>query len=346
MNLLRVFKYYGYFRNHLYFYYLYPYNRLLKVLGRKRLVQAEIFFEPCCNFRCWHCSSYNYLNKKEMSLSINKIEQILKQLKSVGVLAVAYVGGEPTLRKDLEDIIKMTTSYKIIPTIITNGSLLNKYRIDSLYKAGLFNIGFSLQSINPEIHDKLVNYKDAHAKIMEAMEYCHKKKYTYSICVVPTNENLKNGDFEKTVNYAKKRNIRINANLLTPIGKLLEDKDGMLTKDSLDKLSSFYFPLDNFLPDFKQSFTPWKVHCPMGENNIYIFPDGEVCPCTFTHISFGNILREPINDILTRMERSPVLKNIKRDQCPIAMDKEFINKVNTAIQQSNHYPPRWDKNAF
>jgi MoaA/NifB/PqqE/SkfB family radical SAM enzyme len=108
-----------------------------------------------------------------------------------------------------------------------------------------------------------------------------------------------------------------------------------------------YFPLPNFMPDFKQTNAARKVHCPMGEDNLYIFPDGEVCPCTFTHISFGNILEEPAEDILKRMDASHVLLSVARDgMCPISMDKEFIAKVHRAINSSHRYPPRADEVGF
>jgi len=165
--------------------------------------------------------------------------------------------------------------------------------------------------------------------------------------VVPTNENLGNDEFQDMVEYATQRGIRLNVNLPAPIGKWANFTSCALTAVSIKKLESNFFPLPNFVSDFKNTNLSGKMHCPMGENNVYVFPDGEVCPCTFTHISFGNILQESAQTILKRMDSSPTLQNIKRDgMCPISMDKDFIAKVHGAINSSNHYPPRAEDVGF
>jgi MoaA/NifB/PqqE/SkfB family radical SAM enzyme len=301
---------------------------------------AELFFETRCNLNCWHCSSSDYINKTA-SLTVRQIQIILKKLKSVGVLSLCFVGGEPTINRDLETIIRLTNRYKIIPSLITNALLLNKEKIDSLFESGLGNMGFSLQSMEAKTHDVLVNRSGAFDQLIRLVEYCLQKKYPCSLCVVPTNENLRNGDFDKMVKFSQRHNIRINANLPAAIGRLSGDISTLLTKSSVEKLVRDYFPLDNFLPDFKQIKLNTRIYCPMGTEGVYILPDGEVCPCTFTHISFGNILHEPINLILQRMEKSDLLNKLNRNQCPISMDREFIKKINNIIQQSKEYPPRW-----
>jgi MoaA/NifB/PqqE/SkfB family radical SAM enzyme len=342
MRILKILKYYGYFRNHRYFYYLFPYHYFLKLFRKRRLLIAEIFFETRCNLKCWHCSSSEYINRRNR-LTIEQIEIILKKLKSVGVLSVCYVGGEPLICEELEAIIKLTHNYKIIPSIITNATLLNEQKIDDLFKAGLGNMGFSLQSMSGQIHDKLVNREGAYVQMMKCIDYCLKKKYICSLCAVPTNENLGDGNFDKIIRFAQERDLRINVNLPAPVGKLTHDITNLLSQESLTKLVDDYFPLDNFLPDFKQVRVNRKTTCPMGRDSIYVFPGGQVCPCTFVHVSFGNILRESIDKILQRMEESPLLKGVDRGQCPIGMDKNFIEKINRINEDSSKYPAKWDE---
>lgn len=344
MSVLSALRYYKYFHKHLFFYRrAFVEYSLGLFTSKRRLMAAEIFVNTHCNFNCWHCSSsiYESDKNKPRSLSIEQIELMLNRLRSMGVINVAYVGGEPTLRKDLCDIIEMTNSHKILPSLITNASLLTPEKVDQLFDSGLANMGFSMQSMNSAVHDGLVRYDGALSNTLGMIDYCLKKKYPISVCVVPTNENLANGDFESLVSYANERKLRINANLPAPIGKLFKVPDFLLNKKSLDVLVSKYFPLSNFLPDFKQTTLTCKIRCPMGEKIIYIFPNGEVCPCTFTHISFGNILDEDIDVIIRRMDESPVLKMLKRDdQCPISMDSDFIQRVNEAVTCSACYPPR------
>lgn len=235
----------------------------------------------------------------------------------------------------------------MLPTIITNGFLLNERKIDALFKAGLINMGFSLQSFAAETHDNLVKKQGAHEYIMKAIRYCIEKRYVCSICTVPTNENLMNGDFDNIIKFANANSIRVNINFPAPIGRILDNKNNILSKESLDLFNKKYLNMQNVLPDFKiYRVSDLTYYCPMGEYSIYILPDGEVCPCTFTHISFGNILKDDIRKILSRLKKSKILGQLDRKQCPISMDDEFIDAVNTAIKNRSKYPPKWDEVNF
>lgn len=341
MSILSNLTYYNYFKDHTYIYPRMLWQLVQKALGRNNPLMVEIFMETRCNYTCWHCSSSEYINKGYKGLANEDLDLILKKLKPVGTLAVTYVGGEPLLRKDIEKVIELTCRYKMLPSIITNACLLTESRIDSLFRSGLANMSFSLHSMKSEIHDELVNCKGAYAKMMGAMHYCIAKRYPCAICVVPTNENMKNGDFKNMMQFSLDNKIRVNMNLPAPIGKLLNNKEILLDKESLAALMKDYMPLPSVIPDFKQNFMG-RVVCPIGFNAIYILPDGEVCPCTFVHISFGNILKEPIEVILKRLKGSSFIRNIKRDgQCPVAMDRDFINMYSELFSKSKIYPPRW-----
>ena len=327
MSLIKKLAYYDYFKRHLYFYWTYPLNLISRVFLKNRLMLVEISFESQCNFKCWHCSSSEFLNKN-IRLSLDQLKGVIKKLKAAGAISIAYVGGEPILRKDLCDIVRLTNENWILPSIITNAFLLTEEKTDELFRSGLAFMGFSLQSMSPDVHDGWVNQRGAHAKVLKSIEYCIQKGYPCSICVVPTNENLNNGDFNAMINFSLEKKIRVNVNLPAPAGKLLNDVSCLLTKESLDTLFKKYLVLENVLPDFKMATFSGEFVCPMGGDVIYILPDGNVCPCTFTQVAFGNVLKEPVGDILNKMHNSDLLKNLNRKRCcPISMDRDFISRV-------------------
>lgn len=339
MNL-RALKYYGYFKRHLFAYWKLPYLLARKRLNPRRLLAAELFFESRCNLHCWHCSSRTIM-RDTPSMTLADVSTAIRQCKRVGVFSICYVGGEPLVRKDLEDIIRLTKRARILPSLISNATLATPERLDALYDAGLANAGFSLQSMDPAKHDELVAFPGAHAHLLDAIDHCLGKGHTCSICVVPTNENLRNGDFESMVAYATERSMRINANLPASIGKMLGEDTFLLDPKAMDILMRQYFPLDNFQPDFKQFNDLDTPRCPMGDNLVYILPSGDVCPCTFTHVNFGNILKEDMYDIMGRLHASKTLRTLDRAQCPVSMDRAFIDKLNSLIAQSSTYPPDW-----
>jgi MoaA/NifB/PqqE/SkfB family radical SAM enzyme len=63
---------------------------------------------------------------------------------------ITCTGGEPLLHHDLEEIITEIRSHGIIATMITNGYLLTKQRIQQLNEAGLQALQISIDNIEPD----------------------------------------------------------------------------------------------------------------------------------------------------------------------------------------------------
>lgn len=70
-----------------------------------------------CNLRCVYCdSAYAYYEGTEMSL-----EDILKEIKRLGYKRVCMTGGEPLLKEETGELLKLLEDYDV--TIETNGSI-------------------------------------------------------------------------------------------------------------------------------------------------------------------------------------------------------------------------------
>jgi len=145
---------------------------LLDKLGRPLKV-LRISLTDRCNLRCNFCmppgKEYNFLPKKQL-LTLGEIEEYVKIFAKLGVKKVRLTGGEPLLRKDLEEIIKSISKIKRIEDIAltTNGVFL-KDRLNSLKEAGLKRITVSVHSLNEEKNQKLVNRKVNLKEVLEAI---------------------------------------------------------------------------------------------------------------------------------------------------------------------------------
>ena len=116
-----------------------------------------------CNFSCSYClpngyqcdTPRNFLNKNEISTLVNAFAEL-------GTKKVRITGGEPCLRNDVTDIIKLCKNTPGIEkvAITTNGFNLLK-KIDEFAEAGLDALNVSIDSLNPSMfklitgHDKL-----------------------------------------------------------------------------------------------------------------------------------------------------------------------------------------------
>ncbi|MCX7647424.1 MAG: radical SAM protein [Elusimicrobiales bacterium] len=129
----------------------------------------EILLNYKCNINCSFCSQGDY----DRSLYMSK-EDIFKEIykaKKAGYKKLGLSGGEPTIRKDLVEIIKFAkkTGFKFI-RIQTNGLALSDYNFaKELKEAGLTFCKFSLTSNDPKIHDMLTGVKNSYQKVIKAI---------------------------------------------------------------------------------------------------------------------------------------------------------------------------------
>lgn len=101
-----------------------------------------------CNLDCEFC--YNVWLEKETpvhrELSLNEIEKVLCNIsKAPGATGVTVTGGEPLLRSDVPEIVKLIKKSGLKVALATNGTLLTKDIIEKLIASGLehFDIGFT-----------------------------------------------------------------------------------------------------------------------------------------------------------------------------------------------------------
>jgi cyclic pyranopterin phosphate synthase len=107
-----------------------------------------------CNFRCVYCmprsvfgADYPFLPRKEL-LSFEEITRVARAFAARGVQKVRITGGEPLLRKHVENLIEMLAGIEGLElTLTTNGVLLPRMA-RTLRDAGLHRVTVSLDAID------------------------------------------------------------------------------------------------------------------------------------------------------------------------------------------------------
>lgn len=165
-----------------------------------------------CNFRCVFCmppdKEYNFLKSSEL-LTPEEIESLVKDFTKVGVKKVRITGGEPLLRKDLEEIIERISKIKEVKDIAltTNGNLIIN-RLESLKKAGLKRITFSIHSLDNEKNKKIINRSVNLEEILHAIDYARSLGFKVKVNTVLI-KGFNDCEILNIAEYFKKKRITV-----------------------------------------------------------------------------------------------------------------------------------------
>ncbi len=111
-----------------------------------------------CNFRCTYCMPKEIFGKdyeflaRDLLLSFEEIERVVRSFVRHGVTKVRLTGGEPLLRRGVEDLIARLAGVAGVDdlTLTTNGSLLER-KASALAAAGLNRVTVSLDSMDDAV---------------------------------------------------------------------------------------------------------------------------------------------------------------------------------------------------
>lgn len=151
----------------------------------------EILLTYGCNAKCLFCSQGDF--DKKIKASFEEIVKQIYRAKKEGYVKLGLSGGEPTIREDLIEIVKVAKKigFNFI-RIQTNGIRLKNYELcKNLVNAGLTFCKFSFTSHHPDIHNKLVNIPSAWQDAMQGLENMKRLKVRLGNNILITRYNYK-----------------------------------------------------------------------------------------------------------------------------------------------------------
>ena len=114
-----------------------------------------------CPLQCAYCSNPLELERVNKELSTETWVSVMSQAGAMGILQVHLSGGEPTARKDLEEIVAAASKAGLYSNLITAAVLLNRQRLEGLAKRGLDHVQISFQDIDAENAERIGAYPGA-----------------------------------------------------------------------------------------------------------------------------------------------------------------------------------------
>jgi MoaA/NifB/PqqE/SkfB family radical SAM enzyme len=110
-------------------------------------IVAHIIPTRRCNLACAYCNEYDNFSPP---VPAEEMLRRVDRLAALGTTIITISGGEPLLHPQLDGIISRIREHGIIPTLITNGYLLNPERIRRLNQTGLHQLQISIDNLVPD----------------------------------------------------------------------------------------------------------------------------------------------------------------------------------------------------
>ena len=213
-------------------------NILKDSFGRK-FPYIRLSISDVCNFKCGYCLPDGYKIDKSDNrsfLNIEEIGRLAKALSELGVSKIRLTGGEPTVRKDFFEIVKIIKKNSGIKktVITTNGYRLDKIA-DNIKNSGLDGINISIDSLNADTFKKITGH-DRLGEILKGIKNLQKLNFKNikinAVLLKGVNDTEK--DFNNWAEFIKNNEIDFRYIEL------------MQTGDNLDYFNNYHVPAKKF----------------------------------------------------------------------------------------------------
>ncbi len=271
--------------------------------------QAVIGLTNRCQCHCAHCCIGMYDVNPSEEPTFDELHALLRRLHKLGVSFITWFGGEPLLREDLPALVADAYSLGMFTTIETNGLLLDEEMVRELRSAGLSRFCISLDSADREVHDSNRVYPGCFDAACNAVRIASDYKMPCVVSVTVQRELLRSGDVGRLIELARELGAS-SVRLIPPIstGRWITHEEVQLTREDQALLWGVNQPgftyVEHILNNTGNVFYCDAAHL----KKFYISCSGDVHPCEFVPVSFGNVRKEDIDPILARMRSYPDIK--------------------------------------
>jgi MoaA/NifB/PqqE/SkfB family radical SAM enzyme len=267
---------------------------------------AQIAVTNDCPQHCSYC--YNRHRDGE-PLDTPTILDLVDQLKDMGVVWLGLTGGEPLLNPQLPQIVARIADDCAVK-LFTTGCGLTPALAGELTDAGLFSVAVSLDHWDAAVHDRERGYCGAYRAAMDALEVAKRVPGLHvSVSAVVSRQMIAAGDVPRLVGFLE--TLGIHEAWLSeakPSVEALWHDELVVTEDERRALCAYQDDYNrrrtgmtlNYLGHFEGAEA---FGCNAGCKMLYIDPFGEVSPCVFMPMSFGNVRERPLWDIYEDMHR-------------------------------------------
>ena len=166
---------------------------------------------------------------------------------------------------------------------------------------------------------------------------------TRTICPTISRDRVRNPDMIALFDYATKNNIGVQPTIAMMVGNWRGHREIMLEPEEVGWLHEVYQQNQLIKRDNYNNFS--YIGCPAFKTLFYVAPTGDVTPCPFIHITFGNLLEDSLEEITSRARKYDFFREFSQPPiCLAGEDRKFIEKYLTkTFGEDTKLPVPYDK---
>jgi len=281
------------------------FDRFCQAVALRHRVPFSVYLAVTsrCPCRCPHCS---YAGRPQSEMPLERILDLIRQIKSIGTCTLGLTGGEPLLRDDLEPIIA-AAGPEMATILFTTGYSLDAARAKRLADAGVSCVTVGIESPEPAAHEPQRDRPGSFEEARAAVDFCRRADIYTALSTIGTRERIASGDLEAMYELARRWAVG-EFRLLTPVATGGWRQCASVTLTSEERRTLFDFHIrHNREPDgpavnaFAYLESDEMFGCGAGYHHLFIDAAGQVCPCDLTPLGFGDLTSEPLADVWQRM---------------------------------------------
>ncbi len=236
-----------------------------------------------CNLRCSHCYAESGPNPNQQDkLSTNDYFKLIDSAASLGCKKIQFIGGEPTIVRDLPELIKYAREkgFEFIE-VFTNGISLPD-KLLTCFVENKVSVALSFYSSNSEIHDSITRSSGSQRRTVKTIQRLLGAGINVRVGIISMKEN--SNDINQTIDYLKSLGVK---------------------NVGVDRIRSFG-RANQLTGNRELEITELCGSCWQG--SLCVFPDGKVAPCIMSRDwSIGSV----IENELSKLVESPALKDLR-----------------------------------
>ncbi len=273
---------------------------------------AELTYR--CPLQCPYCSNPVDIARYRDELDTEGWKKVMREARAMGAVQLGFSGGEPLVRKDLEELIAYASGLGFYTNLITSGVGMDEARVKAFREAGLDHIQISFQASDETLNNYLAG-SDSFQHKLDMARAVKAHDYPMVLNIVIHRHNIEQigdildmaveleADFVELASTQYYGWSKVNADHLLPTREQLEQAEAIAHEYQdryRDRMKIIYVVPDYFEDRPKACMNGW------GSVFLTMVPDGRAMPChaagQLPGLTFPNAKDSSVYDIWCHSE--------------------------------------------